>query len=444
VLDLHRQKALAPDPFLPPELRPTWRKRLDLPLNWVTTSFVTSLAAWLGSIPLVAYYFHLFTPVSLLANLVVVPLSSAALASNMASLICGDWLPYCGELFNHAAWFFMFWMIRLSEWSANFSPGSFHIPGPGRLVFFIYYLLLVGVMAGWFTKPRARILLGSWLAAMFLVWAGLQIPELTKTKMTILALGGGDAIFYDAPGHAHDWLIDCGDESGARLVTKPFLQGQGVNRLAQMSLTHGDIRHAGGAEVIRQTFPARQVYLGPARFRSAAYRKVREQLARAPGLEKVLKRGDRAGDWEVLHPSENDHYARADDAALVLGSNIRGTRVLLLSDLGRTGQNALVSNYTNLTADIVITGLPERSEPVPNLLLDILQPKLIIITDALFPARARASEALRERLAQTGIPVLYTSEAGSITLEFTTGKWLLCSANGQRADSSNVDKVFRK
>ncbi|HUR47001.1 MAG TPA: ComEC/Rec2 family competence protein, partial [Candidatus Saccharimonadales bacterium] len=116
VLDLYRQKALAPDSFLPAELRPNWRKRLDLPLHWVTTSFVTSLAAWLGSIPLVAYYFHLFTPVSLIANLLVVPLSSAALASNMASLICGDWLPFCGELFNHAAWGFMFWMIRLSEW----------------------------------------------------------------------------------------------------------------------------------------------------------------------------------------------------------------------------------------------------------------------------------------------------------------------------------------
>src|SRR3954464_5928652 len=29
VLDIRRQQALAPDPFLPAELRPAWRKRLD-------------------------------------------------------------------------------------------------------------------------------------------------------------------------------------------------------------------------------------------------------------------------------------------------------------------------------------------------------------------------------------------------------------------------------
>ena len=32
-----------------------------------------------GSLPLTAYYFHLFSPVTLLANLVIVPLSSFAL-----------------------------------------------------------------------------------------------------------------------------------------------------------------------------------------------------------------------------------------------------------------------------------------------------------------------------------------------------------------------------
>src|SRR2546426_4755282 len=50
------------------------------------TTLFRSLAAWLGSIPLIACYFHLFTPISLVANLLVVPLSSAALACNLASL----------------------------------------------------------------------------------------------------------------------------------------------------------------------------------------------------------------------------------------------------------------------------------------------------------------------------------------------------------------------
>ncbi|HKS38851.1 MAG TPA: ComEC/Rec2 family competence protein, partial [Verrucomicrobiae bacterium] len=70
-----RQRLLQSDPLLPPELRPRWQRCLDAPLRFVTTSFATSLAAWLGSLPLVAYYFHLLTPVSLVANVIIVPIS---------------------------------------------------------------------------------------------------------------------------------------------------------------------------------------------------------------------------------------------------------------------------------------------------------------------------------------------------------------------------------
>src|SRR4029434_6045463 len=81
-----RQRLLQPDPLLPPELRPRWRRWLDGPVHFLTTSLATSLAACLGSLPLVPSYFHLFTPVSVAANLIIVPLSSLALMSNLGSL----------------------------------------------------------------------------------------------------------------------------------------------------------------------------------------------------------------------------------------------------------------------------------------------------------------------------------------------------------------------
>ena len=78
--------------------------------------FSLSLAAWLGSIPLSALYFHLFSPISPLANIIAVPLGTLALMSNLGALICGTWLPFATELFNNAAWFFMSAMTDVSEW----------------------------------------------------------------------------------------------------------------------------------------------------------------------------------------------------------------------------------------------------------------------------------------------------------------------------------------
>jgi competence protein ComEC len=441
VLDALKERLLAPDPFLPAELRPTWRKKLDKPIHYVTASFVTSLAAWLGSIPLVAYYFHLFTPVSLLANLVVVPLSSGALASNMASLMCGDWLPDQGEIFNHAAWAFMKAMVWASEWAAHWSPGSFHIPAPGFLGFLIYYMILIGVMLRWFQNAKFKLPLLATLACLCLSWAALKLPEFSNTKVTILPMAGGDAIFVDNPGHRDDWLIDCGDADRASHLTKPFLQGQGVNCVHHLVLTHGDVRHVGGAESIRQMFGTPEVFRSPVRFRSTVYRNLREKFANEK-VERIVKQGDKLGAWEVLHPPEKGHSAQADENALVLRGTIRGTTLLLLSDLGKPGQNVLAQNNTNIQADIVISGIPVRTEPVANLFLDLVQPKLIIITDALFPAQARASSALKDRLARKGIPVIYTSETGAVTLELKHKAWRLTAVNGLVFNDANVQDVL--
>src|SRR5438067_7902925 len=65
------RRIVQPDPFLPHALVSPLRK-LHLKIsNALARGASVSLAAWLGSLPCVYWYFHLLTPVSLLANLSV-------------------------------------------------------------------------------------------------------------------------------------------------------------------------------------------------------------------------------------------------------------------------------------------------------------------------------------------------------------------------------------
>ncbi|MFO1513177.1 MAG: ComEC/Rec2 family competence protein [Verrucomicrobiota bacterium] len=124
-LEKLRDRLLAVDPLLAPEAMTRWQRTWRAVARILTASLVTSLAAWLGSLPLSAYYFHLFSPVTLLANLIVVPMSSFALMCNLGSLICGSWLPWATELFNHCGWFWMLGMMKISRWSTEL-PGAFY------------------------------------------------------------------------------------------------------------------------------------------------------------------------------------------------------------------------------------------------------------------------------------------------------------------------------
>jgi beta-lactamase superfamily II metal-dependent hydrolase len=142
------------------------------------------------------------------------------------------------------------------------------------------------------------------------------------------------------------------------------------------------------------------------------------------------------GPWTILHPEAGDRLPQADDNALVLMGELQGARVLLLSGLGRPGQNALLGRKDDLRADIVITGLPVATEAIGEELLEAVQPRVIIVADSEFPASARASPRLRERLAQRNIPVLYTRSEGAVTLELRGGRWELRTMSGVRLAST--------
>ncbi|MCZ7636423.1 MAG: hypothetical protein M5U12_10605 [Verrucomicrobia bacterium] len=123
----------------------------------------------------------------------------------------------------------------------------------------------------------------------------------------------------------------------------------------------------------------------------------------------------------MLHPGADDAFAQADDNALVLARDVAGTRVLLLSDLGRAGEAALLAREADLRADVVVTGLPVKGQPLSDELLEAMQPRLIVVADDDRPATALAPRALRERLAAGGWPVVYTSEVGAVWFRSRVG-----------------------
>lgn len=428
-------KLLAHDPMLPREALPRWRRWLNTPLRWLMLSFATSLAAWLGSLPLTIYYFHILSPVTLLANLIVVPLSGFALACNMASLFCGDWLPWLGELFNHAGWFWMLCMARLSQISAGL-PGAFrYVAAPPLWIFGAYYGLLIAALSGWLLKKEYRL----WSASVVVLVAlglGWEWQRQRNTfELTVIPLNGGHTVHVDGPGRDHDLLVDCGDSNAVSFVTNPFLHARGVNTLPRLALTHGDLQHVGGTKLLWDELPVLKTLTSPIRFRSPAYRAIGDALETAPERHGVVARHHTNTCWTVLHPEESDRFPQADDASLVLLGEIHGTRILLLGDLGRPGQETLLQRHPNLHADIVVTGLPEQGEALSNGLIERLRPKLIVIADSEYPATKRASFALRGRLTRTHIPVLYTRTTGAVTVSIEPDGWRVQTMDGAAFDT---------
>ena len=431
------KRLTAPDPLLPRQLHRHWPPVLHVPACYFTDLLVTSFAAWIGSIPLVAYYFNILTPVSTPANILAVPLCVLVLISNLISLLFAFWFPAAAVLFNHAGWFCMEIIRVTSDWFARWPAAYYYVPAPSLFTIVVYYALLLAIVTGWIFRPARRF----WKLAAFSfgigIWSWTFCRQLPVTHLFVLPVHGGAAIYCDAFGFKKDLLIDPGSTNSVQFITKPFLRAQGVNRSPPLLLTHGDIQHVGGAEPFREMFDLRQVYTSPLRFRSAPYRRIVERLGKVPGLLSTVCRDEVLGGWTVLHPDSTDRFTRADDGTLVLKAVLQGTSVLLLSDLGRAGQKALLERTPNLRANIVVAGLPAADEPLSDALIDAIHPRLIIIADSEFPISERASPRLQARLGQTRIPVLYTRTSGAVSLEFRDGSWELRTMNGVKLHSSD-------
>ena len=420
------------DPLLPEPLVSPGRKFLVRCVRGLARYASMSFTAWVGSIPLCAKYFHLFNPISTRANLVAVPLGTLALIANLCSLVCGHWLAGATVLFNHAAWGCMTAMTWVSIEAAK-APGAYcFVSEPSLLAMTLYYAAILGLFGGWLRTTRLRIIgAGGWLVVA-LVCCGRWAATWPETELTVLPLPDGHAVYVDAPGRMNDWLINAGDEDSADHLLKPFLRAHGVNRIPGVLLTDGSRHVAGGAPVLDDLFGVGELWTSRAAFRSLEYRAAVERFEGTPDRHRFLRCGDNTGIWQVLHPADHAGAARVSDDAVVLLGRFHDTRILLLSDLSRTGQDALLAGTNDLHADIVVTALPVVGEPLCAELMQAIQPKVIVIADSEYPASNRAKPQLKQRLDDTGIPVIYTRIAGAVMV--VTGKdgWQVRTMDGQR------------
>ena len=142
---------LQPDPLLPAELVPGWRKKL---LAWAAGFRALWLhcrwprgwgrCRWPRTIFICSVRFPRW-PISW-------PCRSGALAltANLGALLCGHWLPWITGILNSAAWFLMGAMTWVSVEFARLPGAYFYVPAPALATTVIYYGLILSACSGWF------------------------------------------------------------------------------------------------------------------------------------------------------------------------------------------------------------------------------------------------------------------------------------------------------
>src|SRR6266568_4951613 len=390
------QRSGAPDPFLPRALLRGPRRLMHVGFEWLCRGSSVSLAAWIGSLPFVLWYFHIVTPISLFANLVVVPIAFFILAIALLSLLSTPLLTWLAVIFNNANWLLAQLVLGIVQLFTQIPGGHFYIEQPH--------------------------------------W-----PEKLTAKITVLDLGAGAAVHLRAGGA--DWLVDCGSERTYESVVREYLHWAGVNRLNGLLLTHGDSLHIGGAAELLRDFPRVRLMDNPAPDRSTIHQRL-QRLFRERGIKPTdLAAGDSfrlPGEVtaHVLFPPRSFSAPIADDLACVLQLVLSsGTRVLLTSDSGIKTEDHLLGRNADLHSDVWIKGQHHSGNSGSGPFLDAVQPRLIIATSRDFPDYERIDDRWADDVRARGIKLFRQDETGAVTVRF--------GRNGWEAQSYLTGETFR-
>ena len=386
----------APDPFLPRSLLRGPRRLMHLGFEWLLRATSVSLAAWIGSLPFILWYFHIVTPISLFANLVVVPIAFFVLAVALLSLISTPLLSWIAIVFNNANWFLARLVLSIVQLFAQIPGGHFYVDDPH--------------------------------------WSQNDIA-----KITVLDVGPGAAVHLRPRGA--DWLFDCGSDRNYQRVVRPYLHWAGVNRLDGLLLTHGDSLHIGGTAELVRDFPRVRLMDSLAPDRST----IHQQLQRLLQQRGIKTDHLAAGDSFRLSPEVTAHVLFpprvllaniSDDQAYVIQLIVAPSMsILFMSDSGEKTENSLLAYGLNLRSDIIIKGQHHSGQSGADPFLDAVRPQLIIATSRDFPEYERINDEWAERVRARGIKLFRQDETGAVTVRVGRDGW--------EAQSYLTDETFR-
>jgi competence protein ComEC len=417
-------------------LRPAWARR------FAALSLSATVATWVGLLPVLAWYFHLVSPVSLLANLLLAPLVSAAVFLGTALLALGTYCEPAVRWGSYALAALLEVAIWCAEWCRRLPGGSWAVAAPSPWAFGGYYgLLAVSVLRPWLGWRHGRVAVG-WAGALVLwIWSAVAMHAAQSRWLCVdvLDVGHGDSIVVRLP-RGQVLAVDAGSEEAGRYTVLPFLRARGIGRLDALLLTHQDADHIGGVLSLLARMPIRMLLTNGVHGDTVLAREV-ERLAAARWMRVVTvangMRVETGSDVliEVLHPPAGlvpNVRPASNDNSVVVRLTKGAVRIVLTGDIEEAGLPWLLrATGAQRAAVVKVPHHGSRLGASGERFFDALQPRLAILSVGRIH-HLPAPETL-QMLARTGARLYATRQDGAIHLRTDGRRLEVRTARGPRA-----------
>ncbi len=397
--------------------------------DFLAEPLVVSIAAQITTLPLIVLYFERLSLLSLVVNLLVLPVQAVLLILGLVATLIAFILPPLAQLLYWLDMLLLSWTIDVVRLFARLPFAEIQLQVEPRWITLFYTLLIGGALMvaarpSWpmvlarYMRHRlvttTLLVSGSGLALLMLILY-LSRPD-GKLHVWMLDMGPGNAILIQSPDGAHI-LID-GGRFPSRLLTAlgdrlPFNDRE----IEMLILTQPDPddfialprlldRYQIGVALTNGSSDPRPEYQALL----AKLNEVTEVVAVTAGYGVELSDGVRL---EVLYPMQTPaEDARRDDDALTLRLTYGDISFLLPSDLSPSGQAQILQGQRWPLATVLQIPSQAQRDSLEPAFLQAVQPSAIMLQVDVSSRFGQPDEAALETL-QTR-PVFRTDRDGTV------------------------------
>jgi len=391
---------------------------------------IVTLAAQITTLPLIVLYFQRLSLVSILVNLLVIPVQAALLLVGGMATIIGLFIPIVAQLLYWFDWLLLSWSIGVVRVFADLPFADVSFAVDPRLILLFYATVLIGAIMD-ATKPDWTIRLARWIQArlvlntvvfsgaatgLLLVALFLSRPD-GKLHVWMLDVGHHNAVLVQTPGGAQ-MLVD-GGRFPSRLLTAigdrmPFYDRE----IDVLAVTQPDEFNYAALPAVLARYDIGVALVNGQPNLSDAYAELETALAShdvvAVRAGYTLETDDGVL-LEVLHPQTAPPLEAAlNDGAMVLRLTYGDVSFLLTGDINIDGQIELLEAGQYPLASVMQMPQHGTERALSDSFLAEVQPQLILLQSDI---ANRRGDPAADTLRQVGdTPILRTDTAGTLHL----------------------------
>lgn len=412
--------------------------------RWLAENLSLTIAAQLGVLPFLAWYFNTVSISSLLANLIAVPVVEYIIIAGLLASALGMALPFLQQALFVLCSLALGLVYRITVLVASLPGGSLYLPSGGTVLGAVYYMALFLWAGGY---PRAHIaalwprcfsrkVLGGLLFCL-LAAGGFALWRAAAPEMAVhfIDVGQGDAALFITPHH-QAVLIDTGGvlgeqdsfDVGERVVV-PYLRHYGIREVEFLVLTHAHADHAGGAAAVCRRLKVNHILIG--REDRQAYAKAfRTSLKRMPECIPMNAGQEFWVDgvcFAAAAAEESAAMRTGNETSAVIRASYGTHSFLITGDLSAEGEKDLLEKQTALQSTVLKVGHHGSKSSSSEEFLRTVRPQYAIISVGADNSFGHPADAVLRRLAKSSAKVYRTDKDGAVV--FTSdGKNLKAAA----------------